>query len=145
MPDSYVPTDLRRLVSERAGGCCEYCRSQARFSPQPFSVEHIHPRSEGGETVPENLALACQGCNGHKYTKTVAVDPIMETEVPLFHPRRDRWRDHFAWSADATRIVGLTPVGRTTVESLRMNREALVNLRRVLFAMEEHPPAEDED
>jgi hypothetical protein len=142
MPDGYVPADVRRYVTERAGGCCEYCRSQGRFSPQPFSVEHIHPRAQGGGSLPENLALSCQGCNGHKYTKTDAVDPVTGTRVPMFHPRRDRWRAHFAWSADATRVVGLTAVGRATVEALRMNREAVVNLRRVLFAMQEHPPPE---
>jgi hypothetical protein len=62
--------------------------------------------------------------------------------VRLFHPRRDRWADHFAWTDDGTRILGLTPTGRATVEALRLNREPLVNLRRVLVQAGEHPPEE---
>jgi len=90
------------------------------------------PRSKGGETSEDNLALSCQGCNGHKYTATTAVDPVTETEVPLFDPRQDLWQEHFAWSADFTRVVGLSEVGRATVDRLKLNRPGLVNLRRVL-------------
>jgi hypothetical protein len=60
--------------------------------------------------------------------------------VPLFHPRRDRWGDHFAWNADFTRIVGLTPTGRATVEKLQLNRVGVVNLRRVMLIAGLHPP-----
>jgi hypothetical protein len=62
--------------------------------------------------------------------------------VKLFHPRRQRWADHFAWSHGGTRVLGLTPVGRATVEALQLNREPLVNLRRVLVEAGEHPPSE---
>lgn len=65
--------------------------------------------------------------------------------VELFHPRRDRFREHFVWSADCTLLLGLTPKGRATVEALHLNREGVVKLRRVLYAMGEHPPAEPED
>ena len=61
---------------------------------------------------------------------------------PLFNPREQRWLDHFAWNEDYTLILGVTATGRSTVESLRLNREGLVNLRRILYAMGEHPPAE---
>ena len=67
-------------------------------------------------------------------------DPVL-----LFHPRNQRWRDHFAWTADCTAILGLTPTGRATVEALHLNREGLVNLRRVLYAAGEHPPAEPDE
>ena len=62
--------------------------------------------------------------------------------MPLFHPRRQRWREHFAWTPDGATVVGLSPTGRATVEMLRLNREGLVNLRRVLFAAGAHPPPE---
>lgn len=89
-----------------------------------------------------NLALACQGCNNHKHVKTEALDPVNKELVPLYHPREQRWRDHFAWDEECTRIVGLTPTGRATVEALQLNRGCLINLRRVLYAMGEHPPPE---
>lgn len=142
MPKSQVTARQRKAVAERARGCCEYCRSQARFAVQPFSVEHIIPQSQGGQTKLDNLALSCQGCNNHKYTKIEGRDPVSGDIVPLFHPRRQRWRDHFVWNDDFTLIIGLTPTGRATVEALRLNREGLMNLRRVLYAMGEHPPAE---
>ena len=60
--------------------------------------------------------------------------------VPLYHPRRDRWDEHFAWSDDFTLIVGLTPTRRATVETLLLNRDGVMNLRRLLYARGEHPP-----
>ncbi len=140
MTDPRIPTDLRHLVQDRAQGACEYCRSQSRFATQSFSVEHIIPRTSGGTTTDANLALSCQGCNNHKYNKTEGTDPVKGAPVALFHPRSQRWSEHFAWSPDAAMIVGLTPTGRATVEALRLNREGLVNLRRVLFTAGEHPP-----
>ncbi len=56
-----VSSQLRRIVTERARGCCEYCQSQEIYSTQSFSVEHITPVSKNGETTADNLALACQG------------------------------------------------------------------------------------
>ena len=85
--------------------------------------------------------MSCQGCNNHKYTKTHGVDPIGGEPVSVYHPRRQRWMDHFAWNHDYTLILGLTPTGRATVATLRLNRPGLVDLRRVLYEMGEHPPA----
>lgn len=142
MPESRVTAQQKKAVAERANGCCEYCRSQVRFAIQPFSIEHIIPRSAGGETVLDNLALSCQGCNNHKYNKTEGYDPVSGDTVPLYHPRKQRWSHHFAWNDDFTLIIGLTPTGRSTVEALQLSREGVVNLRRVLYAMGEHPPVE---
>ena len=123
----------------------EYCRAIERYSPDPLSVEHIVPRSKGGDGSPRNLAGSCQGCNNHKYRSTEAPDPQTGEMVLLFHPRRQRWRDHFAWSLDLTRVVGITPTGRATVELLRLNRMGLVNMRRVLWKEGIHPPHEVEE
>ena len=83
--------------------------------------------------------MACQGCNGHKYTKMSGRDPVTGTTVPLFHPRRQRWRDHFVWNDDFQFIIGRTPIGRATVEALHLNREGLINLRRLLYPAGELP------
>lgn len=64
--------------------------------------------------------------------------------IRLFHPRKDRWRDHFAWSPDFASIEGLTEIGRATVEALKLNREGLVNIRRALLLVGAHPPPGDE-
>lgn len=47
---------------------------QVRFAIQPFSIEHIIPKSQGGETTLDNLAFSCQGCNNHKYNKIEGYD-----------------------------------------------------------------------
>lgn len=140
MNEKRVSAKQRQTIVERAEGCCEYCLSQARFATHSFSVEHIMPRSRGGKTELANLALSCPGCNGHKHTKTGALDSVSGEIVPLFHPRRHKWRDHFGWSEDFTLMVGLTSTGRATIEALQLNREGLVNLRKVLYEMGEHPP-----
>jgi hypothetical protein len=60
--------------------------------------------------------------------------------VALYHPRRQTWREHFAWLPNARRIVGLSPTGRATVEMLRLNRPGLMGLREALIAIGVHPP-----
>lgn len=144
MPEPRISAELRQQVTERAANRCEYCRSQARYATQPFSIEHIIPRVKGGPTSVENLALACQGCNNHKYDKVEVPDPVSGAIVPLYHPRRDRWDTHFAWSDDFTLMVGLTPTGRATVAALFLNREGVVNLRRLLSAIGAHPPQSED-
>jgi 5-methylcytosine-specific restriction endonuclease McrA len=146
MPERYGKRRRRSLIASRARGVCEYCRCQVHFaSEEAFSVEHILPRSLGGEDDLENLALACQACNNHKYTRTQAWDPETGKLVPLYHPRQQSWSDHFAWSSDFLRVVGRTATGRATVEALHLNREGLLNLRRILHKEGEHPPPEPEE
>lgn len=135
-----IAPDLRQQVAERAEHCCEYCRSQVKFAVQSFAVEHIAPLSLGGRTMLDNLALACQGCNNHKYNKQIGIDPINNLPAPLFHPRQQQWREHFCWNDDFTLIIGLSPTGRATVGVLRLNWPGLVNLRRILYAAAEHLP-----
>lgn len=118
-------------------------KSQAAFSSQPFAIEHIKPFIEGGKTVLSNLAFACHGCNGHKYTHTTGRDIVTRKEVALFNPRKQKWNEHFTWNNDFTLIIGKTPTGRATVETLQLNREGCLNLRRALFAFGKHPPIED--
>jgi len=130
---------LSRQVAERAKWRCEYCQSPAAFSTQPFEVDHIIPRSKGGPTVLENFAFS-GGCNSYKSDQTRARDPQTSRRVVLFNPRRQQWKRHFAWNVDFTVIIGRTASGRATVEALRLNRPELINLRRALKAIGEHPP-----
>lgn len=135
-----IAKSLKKLVRDRAQGCCEYCLSLEDFCPESFAIEHIVPQSKGGATVEDNLALSCQGCNNHKYVKTEAIDPVTHEIVRLFHPRRDRWQEHFTWNGDYSEIVGLTSIGRATIAVLKLNRKNLVNLRTVFYKAKIHPP-----
>jgi hypothetical protein len=140
MARPYVPADLRRLVLDRACGYCEYCKLPVKFAFESMEVDHTFPVSLGGQTVAENLALACHGCNQHKLNRTQGLDLVSSTLVDVFNPRTMIWGEHFGWSEDTTLIVGKTPTGRLTVRFLKMNRSGLVNLRRVLERSGEHPP-----
>lgn len=135
-----IPRALRRRVRDRAGNRCEYCRHPAMFACAPFVCDHVRPLIGGsGDTFAE-LAWACPACNSHKYDKVGATDPKTGRVVPLFNPRRQKWLRHFDWSEDFLLIQGRTAIGRATVECLKSNRLELVNLRRALFAIGEHPP-----
>ena len=129
----------RSKVEERAKKLCEYCQSPLEFSSTPFSVEHIFPISKGGTDNIENLALACQGCNNHKSTKTGAFDTISQRTAAFYNPRNDFWNQHFVWNEDFTEIIGKTAKGRVTIKVLKLNRQSVINLRRVLVLAGEQP------
>ncbi len=141
MSDTRITPQQKEFVAQQAGHCCEYCLSQVEYCPDPFSVDHIIPRAKGGTDALDNLAFACMGCNGRKFTATTEPDPITGEEVRLYHPRLDQWEVHFFWSPDFFRLIGLTPIGRATIERLELNREGVVNLRRALSKLDKHPPA----
>ena len=129
---------LRELVRQRAGNRCEYCRLHQEHSIFKLQLEHIVAQKHGGDNDPANLALACDRCNLHKGSDLTGIDPVSQGIVPLFHPRNDSWHEHFA--LEDLFIVGLTPVGRTTVRVLNMNTPRRVRLRA---AIQERSAMED--
>lgn len=141
MPKKYIPKEIRLQVEERAGGSCEYCKCLKNFSPDPFACEHIIAFVLGGTSNEDNLAQSCGGCNSAKHTAIEALDPITNQIVPLFHPRKDIWSDHFEWSDDFLLMIGKTPTGRATIIRLKTNRPSLINLRGVLKLIKKHPPS----
>jgi 5-methylcytosine-specific restriction endonuclease McrA len=127
----------RELVRGRAGNRCEYCLHSQEHSETTHHVEHIVARQHLGGDAPSNLALACIHCNSHKCPNLTGIDPDSSAIVPLFNPRRDRWADHF--TLRGAFIVGLTPVGRTTVYVLAMNARHRLNVRAELIAQGLYP------
>jgi hypothetical protein len=100
------------------------------LSPEDFHVEHVVARKHGGGDNPENLAWACIFCNLYKGPNPAGFDPDTGKLTPLFHPRKDRWEEHFR--LEGAQIIGLTDVGRTTVWVLGMNSDILSSLRASL-------------
>ncbi len=123
---------LIELVRERAGFRCEYCHFPERYSGLNFQIDHIIPEKHGGLTVSENLALSCIYCNSYKGADLSGLDPASGRMVRLFHPRRDRWADHFRWQGAV--LAGRTPIGRATIADLRINDAAAVALRRLFVS-----------
>jgi hypothetical protein len=122
-----IPAELRRLVLRRSAGLCEYCHLSQAGQEATFHIDHVTPIAAGGQTVAENLALACVSCSLRKGARETTVDPTTGNEVLLFNPRRDAWSEHFAWQG--VRLIGLTPVGRATISALDMNRALILAIR----------------
>ncbi|MEX0612008.1 MAG: HNH endonuclease, partial [Pirellulales bacterium] len=108
---SRIPARLARNVRERAGDVCEYCLLPQYSQEATFHIDHVVPRSRGGPTTLENLALACVTCSLRKGARHRARDPKTGRLVPLFNPRVDDWHEHFAFSK-RWRVVGRSPTGR---------------------------------
>ena len=126
----------RALVTTRARRRCEYCHYLQRASNTSLEIEHIIPRSKQGETIPENLALACRRCNSHKSNKTDGIDPLTDERVRLFNPRLDNWNTHFRLNIRTGRIEGRTVIGTVTVQELSMNDPVAVANRLLLIKIE---------
>lgn len=121
----------REEIRARADGRCEYCRLPEAFSGAAFHIEHIVPRSRGGSHAAGNVALSCPMCNGQKGSRVRAADPRTGRQERLFHPRRDAWTRHFAWSGNRLTIEGRTTIGRATVAALSLNSLARQAFRRI--------------
>jgi hypothetical protein len=134
---------IKDQIRQRANGLCEYCHAIEEWQYVRFTIDHIQPRSQGGSDDLKNLALACFHCNRKKYDKNSAIDPETGIESQLFNPRYDCWDEHFIWSSDRLRLLGLTPIGRATVLALECNRDRLVSIRVADIAINRHPPAND--
>lgn len=141
MPRRILSVEEQIILKVRADSRCEYCQCLAEYSAQSFVCEHIIPVAKGGETLLDNLCYACGGCNGYKYTKTDGLDPVSKVSAPLFNPRTQKWHEHFRWSHDYLHVVGLTPTGRATVLALKLNRQAVINIRTLLLMAGKHPPS----
>ena len=131
---------LRDQVRQRAGLRCEYCCVHQDQDPfYTFPVDHVIAQQHRGATTLENLALSCFRCNSHKGPNIASIDRVTSEMVPLFHPRRDAWSEHFEWNGAV--LVGLTPIGRATVELLAVNHPDYVLLREALIIEGTFPPA----
>ena len=123
----------RILVTSRAGRRCEYCHYPQRATNTLLEIEHLIPRSKGGETIPQNLALACRRCNNHKSNKTDGIDPLTGERVRLFNPRLDDWNNHFHLNLRTGEIDGCTAIGRVTAQELSMNEPMAIANRLLLI------------
>jgi len=119
MSHLYISPALRRQVYERASGQCEYCLIPEALIFAGHEIDHIIAQKHEGQTDAANLALSCVLCNKNKGSDIASIDPATGVIVPLFHPRRDRWLEHFQLSG--AEIIPVTPIGRATVRLLRLN------------------------
>jgi len=125
----------RPFVEARAGGACEYCRLLQAPTGVTFHIEHRLPRSAGGRTVLDNLALSCPGCNLAKAHRTTGEDDQGRTQS-LFNPRAYEpwllgWHLHLRLNRRSGMIVPRSAVEEATVRALNMNAPTRVFARRL--------------
>jgi hypothetical protein len=140
MSNTYISADLRRLVVARAHGLCEYCLLAEEDTYFGCEVDHIISEKHGGPTEPENLAYACACCNQAKGSDIGSIHWENGAFVRFFHPRQDRWAEHFSLSA--CRIEGVTAIGMVTARILDFNHSERVLEREALRVINRYPSPE---
>lgn len=131
---------MRREVAAYFRFCCAYCKAQEAVLGMHFTVDHIIPETFGGSNELDNLCLACWDCNLAKGVRVAGIDPNTSHLSALYHPRRERWRDHFAWRDAGVLIEGRTEMGRATVHALKLNRVVSLYARQRWVEIGWHPP-----
>lgn len=119
MSKTYIPKALKQLVRERAGHRCEYCGYPEELAFYAHHIDHIISEKHGGHTHADNLALACRSCNLNKGSDVATLIDQERQPVRLFHPRFDRWKNHFTLVEAG--IQPLTRIGYGTVLLLQFN------------------------
>jgi 5-methylcytosine-specific restriction endonuclease McrA len=115
VPNNYtqvLPLNRRNLWM-RDGGRCVYC--DAKVTLGNFTIDHVVPRSQGGDTSWENLVTSCQSCNNRKgnrrprpgelelhhapfIPKLTRAAPRTLVEKLSFRVPHPSWRDYIYWS-----------------------------------------------
>jgi HNH endonuclease len=130
MPPRYP----REFLLQRALNRCEYCHFPEASLAVGLHVDHVIAQQHGGDDSLENLAMACAHCNFQKGPNVASVDPENRQIFRLFNPRSDVWAAHFVIAED--QILGLTPLGRATVNLLEFNIPINIEFRRHLRLMD---------
>ncbi len=107
------------------------------YDESPFEVDHIIAKKHHGPTRADNLALSCLPCNLHKGSNIAGRYHASRKLTPLFHPRRDKWHQHFRWRGPI--LVGTTAIGRVTISVLNINAPNRVQLREELIEVGAFP------
>ncbi|MGY6500224.1 MAG: HNH endonuclease [Acidimicrobiales bacterium] len=77
----------RRAVFHRDQGTCQYCGNKAE------SIDHVVPRSRGGEHDWCNVVAACRRCNAHKGDRLLSEISMTLRSRPA-PPRSGSWVAH---------------------------------------------------
>ena len=130
----YISETLRKQVEERADNHCEYCLIPIEETYFGGEIDHIVGVKHGGETILENLALACQPCNRNKGSDLGSNSVKTNTLTKFYNPRNDVWTEHFQCNEDAE-IISLTEIGEVTIRIFKFNEFERVLERQGLIAL----------
>jgi len=60
------PNKKRQQIKERDNFTCQYCGRNPKQDKVKLQIDHIIPKSKGGNDNPSNLITACLECNQGK-------------------------------------------------------------------------------
>jgi len=83
------PKFSRHNVYRRDRNKCQYCGN--KFKTDELTLDHVIPKSKGGEMTWENIALACIPCNAKKDNRTPKQAGMMLIREP-YRPTADDLR-----------------------------------------------------
>ncbi len=130
----YISESLRNKVESRADGFCEYCRIAIEDTYFGSEIDHVISFKHRGQTVSENLALACQPCNRNKGSDLGSIPANSNELVRFFNPRIDVWNEHFRVNSDAE-IETLTEIGEVTAVIFGFNEPERIAERQGLIEL----------
>ena len=108
-----VPRVIRLLAYARDNNQCQYCGR--KFPTTELSLDHVIPRSQGGQSTWDNIVCACVNCNvrkGGRTPKQAHMSLIRKPEKPkrspllnlkLTHKKYQSWKtflDNAYWSVE---------------------------------------------
>jgi len=70
----------RRTIILRDKCTCQYCGRQ--LAREEATIDHVVPKSRGGETAWHNVVCACRACNMRKGSRTLAEAGMLLREAP---------------------------------------------------------------
>jgi len=103
----------RRNIFARDNNQCQYCGR--KFPTTELSLDHVTPRSQGGQSTWENIVCACVACNvrkGGRTPKQAHLSLIRKPEKPkrspllnlkMTHKKYQSWKtflDNAYWSVE---------------------------------------------
>ncbi len=153
--DIYGAKSVKSALTEAQHEKCCFCESKITHISYG-DVEHFRPKAgwvqSKGDTLSRpgyywlaydwsNLFLACQLCNQrHKRNlfslqnpadRATSHDDSLDAEIPMFiKPDEEDPEQYISFRAEYAYPIDDDPYGKETIESLQLNREELVEMRR---------------
>ena len=126
--------NYRPLVREDFWGTCAYCLLPELLAggEENFELDHFRPKSKFRhlETEFYNLYYSCHPCN--KIKRDYWPPPEVETKgIGFVDLCVDDFSSHFAVAGDCE-WRGQTDSARYTIDRLRLNKKALLTIRKLL-------------
>lgn len=68
------------------------------------------------------------------------MSPKTKRKIPIFNPRKQKWKIHFEFDSDKATIMGKTICGRATVNALKVNNQLALETRTYRVGVGWYPP-----